>query len=221
MLSGMTDPYPGTERGRRRRAGRGKGHVLHGARQVIARRGADATRFRDVAAETGTAVSTLQYSFGSRDDLIIAALEAATQADIDRVRRATDAAHGPVERVRALVREGLMADSGDVARDAWLIWVEYWRAAARDSDLRSGSAAVYAEWRALVGRVLAEGRAAGNFRSDLDIDRATTQLLALLDGVGVPIVLEHPGMTGASAAEAVLDALAGILGCAALSPERG
>jgi hypothetical protein len=42
------------------------------------------------------------------------------------------------------------------------------------------------------------------------------QVLALLDGVGVPVVLEHPGMTGAQAAATVLDALAEILGCPAL-----
>jgi AcrR family transcriptional regulator len=218
---GMADPYSDTERGRRRRrAARGKPQVLHGARRVIARRGADATRFRDVAAETGAAISTLQYSFGSREDLIIAAFEDAAAADIDRVRQAADAAPGPVERLRALVRASVVAESDEEARDAWLVWVEYWRAAARDAELRSGSAAVYAEWRALVGRVLEEGRAVGAFRADLDIETAATQVLALLDGVGVPVVLGHPGTTSARAAATVLDALAGILGCAELRSER-
>jgi AcrR family transcriptional regulator len=216
----VTDPYGDGEAGRRgRRAGRGKLHVLHGARRVIARRGADATRFRDVAAETGSAVSTLQYSFGSRDDLIIAALEDAAVADFARARRAAQAAAGPVEQLRALVRESVVADTEQDAREAWLIWVEYWRAAARDAELRSGSAAVYAQWRTLVSAILADGRAAGDFRSDLDTDQAATQVLALLDGVGVPLVLEHPGMTSARAAAAVLDALAGILGCPTLRAE--
>ena len=205
---------------RSRRAGRDKLHVLHGARRVIAQRGADATRFRDVAAETGSAISTLQYSFGSREDLIIAALEDAANADFERVRRAAEAADGPVERLRALVRESVVADSG-AARDAWLVWVEYWRAAARDGELRSGSAEIYARWRTLVGEVLADGRSAGAFRRDLDVDRAAIQVLALLDGVGVPLVLEHPGITGAAAATTVLDALAGILDCAALRPQGG
>ncbi len=147
----------------------------HGARRVIAQRGADATRFRDVAAETGSANSTLQYSFGSRDDLIIAALEDAAVADFDRVRQAAEAADGPVEGLRALVRESVVAENDGAAREAWLVWVEYWRAAARDSELRSGSADIYARWRALVGGVLADGRTAGAFRRDLDIDRATTQ----------------------------------------------
>lgn len=216
----MTDPYRGTEpRHRARRAGRGKRHVLHGARRVIAQRGADATRFRDVAAETGSAVSTLQYSFGSREDLIIAALEDAAEADLDRVRQAAEAASGPVEQLRALVRESIVADSEAEAREAWLVWVEYWRAAARDGELRSGSAAIYARWRTLVSGILTDGRAAGQFRGDLDAEQAAIQVLALLDGVGVPVVLEHPGISSARAAASVLDALAGILGCAALRSE--
>ncbi|HEY8860126.1 MAG TPA: TetR/AcrR family transcriptional regulator [Gaiellales bacterium] len=216
----MTDPSPDPEPGHRgRRAGRRKLHVLHGARRVIAQRGADATRFRDVAAETGSAVSTLQYSFGSREDLIIAALEDAAKADFDRARRAAEADVGPVGQLRALVVASVVTDSDEEAREAWLIWVEYWRAAARDRELRSGSAAVYARWRALVGGILTDGRTAGDFRSDLDTDLAATQVLALLDGVGVPVVLEHPGMTSAHAAVAVLDALAGILGCEALRGE--
>lgn len=216
----MTDPYRGTEPGHRgRRAGRGKLDVLHGARRVIAQRGADATRFRDVAAETGSAVSTLQYSFGSRGDLIIAALEDAAEADLNRVRRAAGAVSGPVEQLRALVRESVVADSDEKAREAWLVWVEYWRAAARDSELRSGSAAIYAQWRTLVSGILTDGRAAGDFRSDLDTDQTAIQVLALLDGVGVPVVLEHPGMTSAGAAAAVLGALAAMLGCEALRSE--
>jgi AcrR family transcriptional regulator len=216
----MADPYRGTEPGHRgRRAGRGKLHVLRGARRVIAQRGADATRFRDVADETGSAVSTLQYSFGSREDLIIAALEDAAEADLERARQAATAVSGAVAQLRALVRESVIAGSDETSREQWLVWVEYWRAAARDSELRSGSAAVYARWRTLVGGILADGREAGDFRVDLDTDQAAIQVLALLDGVGVPVVLEHPGMTSTRAAAVVLDALAAILGCEALRSE--
>ncbi len=48
-----------------RRAGRRKVAVLEAAGRVISDRGADATRFADVAAESGVPVSTLQYYFGS------------------------------------------------------------------------------------------------------------------------------------------------------------
>ena len=62
----MTSAVPDTAahgrgRGPGRRAGRRKIAVLEAACRVIADRGADATRFADVAAESGVPVSTLQY----------------------------------------------------------------------------------------------------------------------------------------------------------------
>jgi len=56
--------------------------VLEAACRVIADRGADATRFTDVAAESGVPVSTLQYYFGSREDLLVAAFRHASSAEI-------------------------------------------------------------------------------------------------------------------------------------------
>ena len=89
-------------------------------------------------------------------------------------------------------------------------------AAARDSELRAGSAAVYA--RPADGRRdPADGRAAGELRSDLDTDQAAIQ--DQLDGVGLPPALEHPGMTSTRAGAVVLDALAALLGCEALRSE--
>jgi AcrR family transcriptional regulator len=219
----MTDAQQGRDAGqrRRRRAGRAKLDALRGARRVIARRGADATRFRDVAAEAGAAVSTLQYSFGSREDLIIEALEQGALDDFDRASSAALAHASPVEQLRALVRESVVADSPQEAREAWLLWVEYWRAASRDPELRAASAAIYARWRELVSGIVAAGRATGDFRRDIDTDLTATQVLALLDGVGVPVVLEHPGMASAGAAAAVLDALAAILRCPALQTREG
>lgn len=91
-------------------------------------------------------MSTLQYSFGSREDLIIAALEDAAEADLERARQAATAVSGAVAQLRALVRESVIAGSDETTRQ-WLVWVEYWRAAARDSELRAGSADVYGRWR--------------------------------------------------------------------------
>jgi len=73
---------PSRGRGPGRRAGRRKIAVLEAACRVIADRGADATRFADVAAESGVPVSTLQYYFGSREDLLVAAFRHASSAEI-------------------------------------------------------------------------------------------------------------------------------------------
>ena len=91
-----------------RRAARGREEVLLGASRVIARRGADATRFADVAAETGSAISTLQYSFGNREDMILAALHHTNPPeDLRRVEDAITGIEDPVERLRRFVQTTL------------------------------------------------------------------------------------------------------------------
>src|SRR2546428_13532303 len=86
---------PDRGRGPGRRAGRRKTAVLEAACRVIADRGADATRFADVAAESGVPVSTLQYYFGSREDLLVAAFRHASGAEIAALEADLAAMSGP------------------------------------------------------------------------------------------------------------------------------
>src|SRR6516162_7037797 len=82
-----------------RRAGRRKVAVLEAAGRVIAERGADATRFADVAAESGVPVSTLQYYFGSREDLLVAAFRHASGTEIAALEADVAAIAGPWEQL--------------------------------------------------------------------------------------------------------------------------
>ncbi len=114
----------------------------------MARLGADATRFNDVATETGTAVSTLQYSFGNRTDLILATLQRSSEVDLERMRAVLARHEDPVSQLRAIVRESLLGSGEDEARESWLVWVEYWRTAARDDEVcRSGGASTTSDRR--------------------------------------------------------------------------
>jgi AcrR family transcriptional regulator len=202
-----------------RRAARGREDVLAGASRVIARRGADATRFADVAAETGVAISTLQYSFGNRDDLILAALRHTNSADMARVERALAGTEDPVERMRRFVLTTMRADAAPAdARESWLVWVEYWRTAARDADLATEWREVYEQWKALVRPILADGTAAGRFAARAGIDATAAQILALFDGLCVPMVLGDRSMSPAAAAALALSAVAALLACPAVAP---
>ncbi len=90
-------------RGPGRRAGRRKIAVLEAACRVIADRGADATRFADVAAESGVPVSTLQYYFGSREDLLVAAFRHASGAEIAALEAEITALDDPWEQLERIV----------------------------------------------------------------------------------------------------------------------
>ena len=90
-----------------RRAGRRKIAVLEAAGRVIAERGADATRFADVAAESGVPVSTLQYYFGSREDLLVAAFQHASGTEIAALEAALAELDDPWQQLGRIVTTAL------------------------------------------------------------------------------------------------------------------
>jgi AcrR family transcriptional regulator len=90
-----------------RRAGRRKVAVLEAAGRVIAERGADATRFADVAAESGVPVSTLQYYFGSREDLLVAAFRHASGTEIAALESDLAGFDDPWQQLRHIVAGAL------------------------------------------------------------------------------------------------------------------
>lgn len=201
-----------------RRAGRGRDEILNGARKVIAQRGAESTRFTDVASETGTAVSTLQYSFGNRDDLIIATLRHTNELVRAEVEQAMADVEHPVERLRRFVHTTMVGEETDTAaREAWLLWIEYWRSGAHDPDLAQEWYAVYDEWKSILRSIVEAGVDTGVFTLTFPMDDAVTVLLAMFDGLCVPMVLNHASMPPARADALALAAVAQIVGCPALA----
>ena len=67
--------------------------LLRHAKAVAVERGFDALRFTDVAEATGVPVSSLQYAFGTRDELVREVLRAGVAEELHR--------HGVGRRARA------------------------------------------------------------------------------------------------------------------------
>src|SRR5215472_16523564 len=105
-----------------RRAGRRKIAVLEAAGRVIAERGADATRFADVAAESGVPVSTLQYYFGSREDLLVAAFRHASGAEIAALETEIEALDDPWQQLAHIVARAV-AGYEDPATGTGRLWI--------------------------------------------------------------------------------------------------
>ena len=213
MTVSSSEPSPGgvAPRRRQRRAGRGKEEVLRAAADVIAERGAEATRFIDVSAASGVPVSTLQYYFGNREDLLHAAFADITSRELTAMSESLRDGDDPWEQLRRLL--GIGVALGDQTDPVWRAWVEYWRAAIRDAELREDAQKVYQRWRGLVEQVVRTGVERGRFRSDVDPALAAFQLTALADGIAVPIVLQDPFLTGAGTTptDIVLDVAARLL----------
>ena len=149
-------------RGPGRRAGRRKTAVLEAACRVIAERGADATRFADVAAESGVPVSTLQYYFGSREDLLVAAFRHASSAEIAALEADIAAISDPWEQLERIITRSLTGYQPD-APEGGRLWIESWHFGIRDPEMRADALRDNDAWRRLVADVVRRGIEQGTF----------------------------------------------------------
>jgi AcrR family transcriptional regulator len=192
-----------------RRAGRRKVAVLEAAGRVIAERGADATRFADVAAESGVPVSTLQYYFGSREDLLVAAFRHASGAEIAALEAEVAALDDPWQQLARIVTDALAGYQTGAAGSGRL-WIESWHFGIRDAEMRADAVRDYGAWRRLVADVVRRGIDTGRFAPRLSPERVAVLTIALVDGVGIPLALDDPEITPDGAVADVL-AVAGAL----------
>ena len=114
--------------------------LLRAARAVAAERGFDALRFTDVSEATGVPVSSLQYAFGTREALVREVLRAGVADELGRLRTQINSESDPWRRVERFIRSGISIDD-QRRREGWMLWMEYWRAALRDEELREESGA--------------------------------------------------------------------------------
>jgi len=221
--AGATSRGPGAQSGGRgaggrgpgRRAGRRKIAVLEAACRVIAERGADATRFADVAAESGVPVSTLQYYFGSREDLLVAAFRHASSAEIAALEADVAAISDPWQQLETIIVRSLTGYQPD-APEGGRLWIESWHFGIRDAEMRADALRDNTAWRQLVAEVVRHGIERGTFGHRYDPDKVAVLTIAATDGMGIPLSLADPEITPASAAQDVMAALRDMLG-----PDRG
>jgi len=200
-----------------KRKGRPPAHdraeLLRHAKAVAVERGFDALRFSDVAEATGVPVSSLQYAFGTRDELVREVLRAGVLEELRRMESAVERELDPWKRIESFIRLGISIDD-DRRREGWLLWIEYWRAASRDDELRQESAGVSAQWRRLVRRAVDDGVTIGRFNVDGTSEDAAASLVALVDGLSLQVEVGDSRMRSARATRAAMHAARRILGMA-------
>jgi AcrR family transcriptional regulator len=182
--------------------------VLEAACRVIADRGADNTRFADVAAESGVPVSTLQYYFGSREDLLVAAFRHASGTEIAALEADLAAMTDPWEQLERIISRALTGYQPE-APEAGRLWIESWHFGIRDPEMRADILRDYAAWRRLVADAVRRGVEQGRFGS-VQPEKVAVVAIALVDGMGIPLALGDPSV-GPGAVRDVLAALAELL----------
>jgi AcrR family transcriptional regulator len=167
----VTGGPAGRDRPLRVDAARNRARILEATRVLVARDGADVA-VADVAREAGVAVGTLYRHFATREDLVVAAVEARTADLTERLEAASAAARAgedPAELLLGLVREIAEGAAEDRALKA--------AATAMRSVPATGEAAE--RGLAAVGGLLAAAQDAGGVRRDVTVQ----DLLVLLAAV--------------------------------------
>lgn len=150
-------------------------------------RGYEKTRFQDVSAASGVAISTLQSYFGSREDMLIESLRHTTELEVLALEAVADSDVDPWNRLIAMIDRNLNSP----LRTHQLL-IEFWRASIRDAELREYAHEGWARYRAPFLRTVVEGRDAGFYTPTVDPDDVVDLLLTSLSGRMINRVLLLP-----------------------------
>ena len=179
--------------------------IVRATVRCLAREGYTRLTMKKVAREAGVSQGILHYYFADKRAILAATLEAVSR-DLDRRVTAAQSRTGrdPAARLRALVRACLEVAVG--RPEFWVVFVEFWGEMMHDRRLREVNAEVYTRTRRLIGRLIAEGVAAGRFRP-VDPPRAAAVVLGLVDGVSLQLTFDPEAFSLAEAARFCDDAL--------------
>ena len=160
---------------RARHAALTRSAILDAARRLFAQQGYAATAVRPIAEEAGVAVQTLYTTFGSKQGLLLALVDAVreqadTQALGDQIVRSDD----PLEMVRlaARIRRRTLEFGGDVI-------ATFREGAAGDPEVAAAYEEAHRRTREGIGRFCARLEGGGALRSGLTQGHAVDQVAAM------------------------------------------
>jgi len=170
-------PRPGQEWTRR--------HVLETVYELISEHGVESLSMRQVAEAAGLSTGTINYHFGNKETLLIAALESAYELppDWEQYRGS------PAAQLRRLV-------FGYVCRTPqdrfWRFWINYLAASTRSAAMAAHQKMRYERQERFWARLIRDAVQAGEFKELLDSREEAEQLLSLAHGLLVrQLVIPH------------------------------
>jgi AcrR family transcriptional regulator len=172
--------------------------------RTAATRGLHATGMREVAAEAGVSLRLVQYYFGTKEELLLFAMQqlAARYSEraLARIRQAGSPA-GPRDIVAAILTEGLPAD--EERRTFTILYTAYFALSLTEPTLAiaplARNSGVVID---VVAAQLRAAQAAGHTPACLDPDAEALGLLAMSAGLGTSVLGGH---SSPEQAQAVID----------------
>ncbi len=168
-----------------------RAELLEAAKQVVLERGLSHTRVADVAAATQVSGGLIHYHFATKDVLLTEMLRHEAESDIAKARRLATGTGTARQRLDRVMREFVPSSRND---QTWVLWIDAWGAGLRDQTLRTISEELDTAWTEMLLTVINDGVASGEFETD-DPRGVADRLSSLLDGLGLRVTLQRPGVS--------------------------
>jgi TetR/AcrR family fatty acid metabolism transcriptional regulator len=177
--------------------------ILDAAVVEIARRGYAATTVAQIARRAGVADGTIYLYFKNKDEVLVQLFERAMSRFIEEGRARLAELTGAVERLRAIVELhlGLVGQDRDLAI---ITQVELRHSLHFMEEL---SRAQVGEYLGVIAEIIADGRRAGVFRTDVDPLFAAKAVFGVLDEMATDWILSRRNTRLESRAAEVADFL--------------
>ena len=181
----------------RRRAGDKRERILRAAVKVFAKSGFHATRVSEVAKAAGVADGTIYLYFKSKDELLVSLFEDRVERLLAFMREELPKLDSAPDKLRRVIEMqlGLLEGERDLAEVITVI--------LRQSTklMKEYAAPRFTEYLDAIARIVAEGQAQGDFRSDVSPHLVARSLFGALDGITLTWALgraEHGGLVRAA-----------------------
>lgn len=151
---------------------------------IAATRGLHAASLREVAAQAGVSMGTVQHYFGTRDGMIHSACRYMVElaaAGMRELAAGSPRPDSPRTIVRSLALQTL--PGSDAERAGAGVWYAFVAHSLLDPRLAAIIRTAWTKARRLVAEQLTAARAVGDVRGGIDPDAAAAELLALIDGL--------------------------------------
>ena len=161
--------------------------ILEATIGLVAERGGDNVRLREISGATGLSIGTLQHYFTTRDNLLKSAFLKHHERVIASISSAGDKSLEPWQRVRKML-DLLTQDASLLTRSK--LWVEMASQASRDEQIREAAHHVYERWRNVFDETIREGIKRGQFDPPLPVEHTTSAILAAVDGYEIALTFQ-------------------------------
>lgn len=165
-----------------------RARLLAAARDVVASRGTAGATSREITEAAGANLAAITYHFGSKDELVAAALSAEVERLVEPALAALEADDDPATRLAEAVR--LLLDAFAGRREDAPAYVE-----AVLAGMRGGGAArtLVADVRARLAVLVGQLRAAGTVPGWVEPQAMAALVVAVAQGVALGCALDPDG----------------------------